>query len=93
MQTKDKKTDAYTCKRIQQWYKSLFEKYGWMVLSIEFKGNKVKLDHYHDSLKRLSVALNNKMKQVQDDDRLEDLKIMAEHLDILIKAANKQLKY
>ena len=85
--------DAYTCKRLNHWYKSLFDKYGWMVLSIHIKGNEIKVTHYFDSLKRLSMALVNKIDQVKDVDKRRDLEIMSDHLEILIKAAIKQLKY
>ena len=62
-----KKDDEYTFKRLQCWFRNVFQKYGWMVLSLEYKDNKLKIQHYNDCLKRLSDALEHK--QVHDDDK------------------------
>ena len=90
---KEKMPDQYTVKRLQCWFRSLFEKYGWMILSLNYKGNKVKIDNYKESLKRLSSAFGEKIKNVTDADVKQDLEIMAEHVSVLIKHAEKHLVY
>jgi hypothetical protein len=76
---------------IHEWYKSLFEKLGWMVLSKEHNiDDKVEL--YKDSLYRLKDCMIKKHKQIKDVDKKEDLRIMLNNLEVLIKHVEKDFK-
>ena len=75
---------------LQCWFKSLFEKLGWMILA-KNRGMTDKISVYKHSIERLKCTLEKKIKNTKDHDKKEDLMIMHENLMILWEHANKDL--
>lgn len=75
---------------LNHWYKHMFEHLGWMVLA-KNHGMTDKTSTYLNSLKRLKIALEQKLKSTRDHDKKEDIKIMHHNTCILIEHAEKDL--
>ena len=75
---------------LNHWYVHMFEKLGWMILAKD-RGMTDKTTTYLHSLKRLKMALEQKMKKTRDPDHKEDLKIMHHNVCILCEHAEKDL--
>jgi predicted ATP-binding protein involved in virulence len=75
---------------IHKWYKSMYEKLGWMILS-KHKGMTDKVTSYKNGLERLKWSIEHKIKMTKDYDKKEDLKIMHADLMVLIEHAEKDL--
>jgi hypothetical protein len=75
---------------INHWYKSMYEKLGWMILA-KNHGMVDKVVAYKNSLERLRCAIEKKMKKTRDHDKKDDLKIMHTDLLVLIEHAMKDL--
>jgi predicted ATP-binding protein involved in virulence len=75
---------------IHNWYKAMYEKLGWMILS-KYKGMTDKVASYKNGLQRLKWSIENKIKTMKDHDKKEDLKIMHADLMVLIEHAEKDL--
>lgn len=75
---------------INHWYKSMYEKLGWMILAKNY-GMIDKVVAYKNSLERLRCAIEKKMKKTRDQDKKADLKIMHTDLMVLIEHAMKDL--
>jgi predicted ATP-binding protein involved in virulence len=75
---------------LHHWYKHVFEHLGWMILAKD-RGMTDKTTTYLSSLKRLKMALEQKLKSTRDHDKKEDLKIMHHNTCILIEHAEKDL--
>jgi hypothetical protein len=73
------------------WYKSEFEKLGWMILA-DNRGFTDKIESYKMSLSRLSKSLMMKIKDVKDVDKKHDLELMHHNVEILIKHVEKDFK-
>jgi hypothetical protein len=73
---------------LNHWYKSKFEKLGWMILA-KARGHTDKIICYKTSLMRLKEALEHKMTHIHEADRREDLEIMCHNVNILIDHVNK----
>ena len=65
------------------WFKSEFEKLGWMVLA-KSKGMHEKVREYVHSVQRLHDHLECKLFDVMDKDKLDDLQIMLADVKILL---------
>jgi len=78
-----------TCKHkstyigLHQWFKSEYEKLGWMVLA-KSKGMHEKVRAYVHSVQRLHDHLECKIQETMDKDRLDDLTIMLQDVKILL---------
>ena len=80
-----------TFKGLNRWYKSVFEKLGWMVLAHE-RGMTDKVKVYVNSVYRIHMAIDQKMKKTEDKDRLEDLRVMKKNVQILLNHVQKDFK-
>jgi len=82
------KVGDVTLKGINKWFKSVFEKLGYMIIA-KSKGMSDKIQVYINSVHRLKEAIEDKKIKVYDADKVEDLRIMSSHLDILLKHIHK----
>ena len=73
---------------LQKWYRSSFEQLGWMILALKF-GYKDKVQVYKQNTLMLRDCLAKKHKKMTDHDEKEDVKIMLNNVEILIKHMNK----
>jgi len=76
---------------INKWYQHMFEHLGWMVLA-KNKGYTDKIIVYKNSLIRLKMAIEKKLKSVSEHDRKEDLMIMHRDVDVLLKHVMQDFK-
>jgi predicted ATP-binding protein involved in virulence len=79
-----------TMSGIHHWYKSMFERLGWMILA-KHHGIDDKIISYKNALERLKCTIEEKIKNTRDYDKKADLKIMHGELLVLIDHANKDL--
>jgi hypothetical protein len=82
------KVGDVTLKGINRWFKSVFEQLGYMILA-KSKGMTDKIQVYINSVHRLKQAIEDKKTKVYDADKVEDLRIMSAHLDVLLKHIHK----
>ena len=75
---------------LHMWQKKMFERLGWMVLA-KNEGNSLKIKAYRESICRLKHSLMNKMNDVEEKDRKDDLKILYDDVCILCSVADKVL--
>lgn len=80
-----------TFKGLQQWYKSVFEQLGWMILAKD-KGMTDKISVYINSIYRIHMAIEQKIKKTNDLDKKEDLQIMLDNVKILLVHVQKDFK-
>lgn len=73
-----------TCEHLNYWYKSKFEKLGWLVLSDSIYMNE-KLVEYRRCLVNLIDALNTKTQNLSDVDKQLDIQIMNMNSNKLLK--------
>ncbi len=74
---------------LDQWYVSMFEKLGWMVLA-KSKGNmNDKIISYKKSLFRLEEKIKCKINTTYDVDKQIDLRIMLKNVQVLIDHVHK----
>lgn len=85
MKTKRLKKCKYqsTYTDLHFWFKSEFEKLGWMVLAKE-KGMHEKVRAYVHGVHRLHDHLECKIQETMDKDRLDDLTIMLQDVKVLL---------
>jgi len=91
MKTKKSRVHEATMAGLTQWYKSSFERLGWMVLAKEY-GMTEKIHEYKNGLHRLCDALCLKIDKIFDEDRRQDLLIMKKNVECLIAHVNKDFK-
>jgi hypothetical protein len=89
--TRRSKVPEATMAGLTQWYKSAFERLGWMVLAKEH-GMKDKVVCYQKEIQRLHESLCVKIQHVFDEDKRQDLMIMKTNVECLIDHANKDFK-
>jgi hypothetical protein len=68
-----------TYQGIQKWYVSVFEKLGWMVLAHD-RGMMDKITEYIHSVKRMEMAIQQKLNITTDPDQKQDLVLMGKNL-------------
>ena len=73
---------------IEMWYKSKFEKLGWMLLA-KRDGYTDKVMSYKNSLLRLRDAIDKKIRKIHDTDKKADLLIIKNNVDFLIEHVDK----
>ena len=73
---------------LHKWYNSLFEKVGWMIIASS-RGYTEKIKNYKLSIECLKDQLSKKHKGMRDKDKKEDLRIMLENTEILMKHINR----
>lgn len=76
---------------LTHWYKTAFERLGWMVLAKEH-GMKDKVVCYQKELQRLCDSICLKIEKVFDEDKRQDLLIMKKNVECLIEHAKKDFK-
>ena len=85
--TKKCKNDA-TYVWLNLWFKSEFEKLGWIILA-KNKGDHSKVEAYKNNVKRLYNQLECKIKGTRDHDRKQDLMIMLKDVKYLLVHIHK----
>lgn len=78
----------YTYPGLVQWYHAMFERLGWMILAKDHGFND-KIAMYKKSVHRLKEGLEKKLRDIENNDKRQDLEIMLRNLEVLIKHANK----
>jgi hypothetical protein len=71
---------------LHMWYKSMYEKLGWIVFA-KSKGMHDKVEEYKMGLERLQNSIDCKLKMMFDKDKRDDLEIMQDHVRVLIAHA------
>jgi hypothetical protein len=75
---------------LQEWYKAMFEKLGWMILA-ERDGRHHKIAQYKEGILHLNEAIIEKIHETEDSDKKQDLKILHFNVVSLIEHVNKYL--
>jgi len=73
---------------LNEWYKSEFEKLGWMILA-KSRGMTDKIAMYKTTLNHLLSSLEHKLGHLKDSDKKQDIHIMIHNVKILINHVNK----
>lgn len=73
---------------LQEWYKSKFEKLGWMVLA-ENKHMNEKIQEYKHSINHLEKAIQHKLDFHATEHDKDDLMIMLHNVKVLKEHVNK----
>ena len=73
---------------LMKWHDHMFTHLGWMILAKEH-GYADKVSTYKKSINRLKEAIEQKIEETSDKDRLEDLKVLHKNTKLLLKHANK----
>ena len=81
--------DPATYAGLKEWYKSMFEKLGWIILAKSKGYMEDKVDSYKKGLYRLQDKLECKMNEIQDPDKKTDLSIMNKNVSVLIAHVNR----
>lgn len=76
---------------LMKWHDHLFKHLGWMILAKEH-GYDDKIKVYKQSIKRFKEALEQKIKETEENDRIQDLKILRKNAIILMKHSEKDFK-
>ena len=77
--------DAATSHGLKQWYDSMFERFGWIILAHSKGYMKDKVYSYKQALMRLQDKLECKIEDIQDPDKKKDLEIMHKNLQVLVE--------
>jgi hypothetical protein len=84
--------DDITFHGLNQWYKNLFEKLGWMVLKFK-KGNQDKVKQYTKSIEHFLLIADKKLDQTQDFDQKQDILIMINDVISLFEHVKEDFGY
>lgn len=80
----------YTFCALEHWFKSMFEKLGWMILATHDQ-NIEKVNVYLKSVNHLIESIDEKIKITEEKDRINDLKILKQQTLHLQHFANNTL--
>ena len=80
--------DDYTYPGLVHWYQMMFERLGWMILAKDHGFND-KIVVYKKSIQRLKEGIEKKLKEVENNDKGQDLEIMLRNVIILMKHVKK----
>jgi hypothetical protein len=92
-----KKSKPQECKyqvmkhSLYEWYHNMFEHLGWMILAKSQGDMEQKIVAYKHSLTKLKQQIECKINVLNDIDKKNDLHIMLDNVEILIKHTNKDL--
>jgi predicted ATP-binding protein involved in virulence len=75
---------------IHHWYRSVFERLGWMILA-KHRGISDKIQSYKKTIERLKCTIEEKIKNTRDHDKKSDLKIMHGEVIVLMEHVEKDL--
>jgi hypothetical protein len=73
---------------LQKWFVHMFEHLGWMLLARQ-RGRMDKIITYKNSLERLKIDIEERMRYMKDTDKKQDLAIMYRDLIVLIDHVKK----
>lgn len=85
---KNRSVHDVTFSGLNHWYQSKFEKLGWMLLA-KRSGYMDKVMEYENSVKRLHSAICQKIEDMRDKDKKDDLYIMKENVEYLLEHIKK----
>jgi hypothetical protein len=77
-----------TFQGLSEWYVSLFEKLGWMVIA-NHEGRRDKVRMYQDSLIHFLKKAENKYRSLKSQDKKDDIFIMMNKVIILLEHLEK----
>ena len=83
--------DPATYAGLKEWYKSTFEKLGWIILAKSKGYMQDKVDSYKKGVYRLQDKLECKINEMQDPDKKIDLQIMIKNIGVLIDHINRDV--
>lgn len=75
---------------LEHWFKSIFEKLGWMILATHDQDIE-KVNIYLKSINQLIESIDKKIKITEDKDRINDLKILKQQTLYLQHFVNNTL--
>lgn len=75
---------------LRHWYKRYVQKWGMVVIGLE-NGSTSRTERYIQSGNRLLRKIVDKMETVESTDTLRDLQIMSNHLQLLLRHAQRDL--
>ena len=78
-----------TFEGLTHWTRNMFEKLGYVILAAS-RGDDYLVADYIRTLSELSVALNDKIKSIKDDDKREDLHTLSDHVNVLTEHVRKE---
>jgi hypothetical protein len=73
---------ASTFSTIENWYKHIFEKMGWIVLAAG-KGHEQKVQGYKKEISQLIKVIDHVSQEYTDNDRLHDMNVMRMNVEYL----------
>ena len=78
----------YTYPGLVHWYHSMFETLGWMILAKDH-GFEDKIATYKKSIQRLKEGIEKKLREIENNDKRQDLEIMLRNVELLINHTHK----
>src|SRR5579871_999426 len=84
-------SDLMTYHGLEDWYESIFEEAGWVILA-NAHGHHFKVLAYRQQILHLIKALKVKKANINDDDKIGELNIMINNVEYLLQFVNKGLE-